>query len=71
MIKRNLGSALRGRKYWFQCREMMLPALTDNIMILLFDAELFYRTFLSPLTTLVQIPICADILRVKKLSVIS
>ena len=34
MIKRNLGSALRARKYWSQCREMMLLALTHNIMVI-------------------------------------
>lgn len=43
MIKRNLGSALRSRSYWAQCREMMMLALVHNITILLFDAELFYR----------------------------
>ena len=43
MIKRNLGSALRSRSYWAQCREMMMLAMVHNIMILLFDAELFYR----------------------------
>ena len=34
MIKRNLGSSLRGRTYWSQCRDMMLLALVHNIMIL-------------------------------------
>ena len=34
MIKRNLGSALRARSYWSQCREIMLKVLTHNIMIL-------------------------------------
>jgi len=42
MIKRNLGSALHGRSYWSQCRELMLLAITHNIMIIM-PAELFYR----------------------------
>ncbi len=48
MIKRNLGSALRSRSYWAQCREMMMLALTHNITILLFDKKVFYRAYLSP-----------------------
>ena len=35
MIKRNLGSALRSRTYWAQCRELGLIVLTHNIMIIL------------------------------------
>ena len=46
MIKRNLGSALHGRSYWSQCRELMLLAITHNIMIIL-PAELFYRAGLT------------------------
>jgi len=42
MIKRNLGSALHGRSYWSQCRELMLMVITHNIMIIL-PVELFYR----------------------------
>ena len=34
MIKRNLGSALRGRSYWSQCRDMILLVLTHNAMII-------------------------------------
>lgn len=34
MIKRNLGSALRARSYWSQCREIMLRLFTHNVMIL-------------------------------------
>lgn len=33
MIKRNLGSCLRARSYWSQCREMMLRLFTHNVMI--------------------------------------
>jgi hypothetical protein len=33
MIKRNLGSFLRARSYWSQCREIMLRLLTHNVMI--------------------------------------
>jgi len=34
MMKRNLGSALRARRYWSQCREAMLRAIAHNIAIL-------------------------------------
>jgi hypothetical protein len=34
MLKRLLGSALRARTYWSQCRETVLRGLTLNIMIL-------------------------------------
>ncbi len=34
MIKRNLGEHLSARTYWGQCREMVLLALTHNVMIL-------------------------------------
>ena len=43
MIKHNLGSALHGRTYWSQSRDMMLLVLTHNIMILRRATELFYR----------------------------
>jgi hypothetical protein len=33
MIKRNLGSFLRARSYWSQCREMMLRLFVHNVMI--------------------------------------
>jgi len=42
MIKRRQGSCVRGHKYWSQCRDLRLLALTHNIMILMF-AEVFYR----------------------------
>jgi hypothetical protein len=41
MLKRNLGSWVRGLTYHSQCREMFLKALTHNIMILLL--RVFYR----------------------------
>jgi hypothetical protein len=34
MLKRLLGSALRARTYWSQCRETVLRGLTLNVMIL-------------------------------------
>lgn len=34
MMKRNLGSALRGRSYWSRCRDMLLRAVTHNIMLI-------------------------------------
>jgi len=33
MIKRNLGSFLRARSYWAQCREIMLRLFTHNVMV--------------------------------------
>jgi Transposase DDE domain/Transposase domain (DUF772) len=33
MIKRRLGSALRARSYWSQCREIILRVITHNVMI--------------------------------------
>ncbi len=34
MLKRLLVSALRARRYWSQCREILLRVITQNIMIL-------------------------------------
>jgi hypothetical protein len=34
MLKRNLGSALRGRSYWSRCRDMLLRAITHNFMLI-------------------------------------
>ena len=48
MIKRNFGSALRARRYWSQCREMMLLALTHNLAIIQLVKELFYRAGQTP-----------------------
>ena len=48
MIKRNFGSALRAKRYWSQCREMMLLVLTHNIAIIQLVKELFYRARMSP-----------------------
>lgn len=42
MLKRLLDSALRARSYWSQFREMLLRALTLNIMIL-WRCRVFYR----------------------------
>ena len=42
MLKRLLGSALRARKYWTQCREIFLRILTLNMMILR-RTKVFYR----------------------------
>jgi transposase len=41
MIKRRLGSALRARQYESQCREIILKAMTHNVMIV--RIEVFYR----------------------------
>ncbi|HEX3654773.1 MAG TPA: IS5 family transposase [Pirellulales bacterium] len=34
MLKRLMGSALRARRYWSQCREILLRAIAHNVMIL-------------------------------------
>jgi len=49
MIKRNFGSALRAKRYWSQCREMMLLVLTHNLAVILLAKELFYRAYRTPL----------------------
>jgi hypothetical protein len=41
MLKRLLGSAMRARSYWSQCRETILRAITLNVMIL--RRRVFYR----------------------------
>jgi transposase len=33
MLKRNLGSALRGRSHWSRCRDLLLRVVTHNIML--------------------------------------
>jgi hypothetical protein len=48
MIKRNFGSAIRARRYWSQCHEMMLMVLTHNLAIILLIKELFYRACQEP-----------------------
>jgi len=48
MLKRLLGSALRARKYWSQCREIALRALTLNVMILR-RREVFNRATVTSL----------------------
>jgi hypothetical protein len=49
MLKRLLGSALRARTYWSQCREIVLRALTLNIMILR-RREVFYGAHTTSLS---------------------
>lgn len=34
MLKRNLGSSLRGRSYWSRCRDLLLRVVTHNIMLI-------------------------------------
>jgi len=45
MIKRRLGSALRARQYRTQCREIILRAITHNVMIV--RLQVFYRVATS------------------------
>ena len=50
MIKRLLGSALRARSYWSQCREIVLRVITHNVMIVI-RVHLFYRAASTPCIT--------------------
>ncbi len=54
MIKRRQGSHARGHKYWSQCRDLRLMALTHNIMILVI-VQVFYRARMSPFIVLGRI----------------
>lgn len=47
MLKRRLGSAVSGRSYWSQCRDLLLRVLTHNVMIRYL--EIFYRALPTPL----------------------
>ena len=42
MLKRRQGAFVAARRYWCQCRELLLKAITHNIMIL-FLRRVFYR----------------------------
>ena len=48
MLKRNLGSWVRGQSYWSQCRELLLMVITHNVMI-----AYLYMGFLQSRTQLV------------------
>ena len=50
MIKRRLGSALRARSYWSQCREVILRVITHNVMIVI-RVRVFYRACQEPFLT--------------------
>jgi hypothetical protein len=52
MIKRRLGSVLRARSYWSQCREIILRVITHNVMIVV-RIRVFYRAGQEPLIGLV------------------
>jgi hypothetical protein len=47
MIKRRLATAVNGRSYWSQCRDLMLLAITYNIM-LLYVVRAFLQSTLKP-----------------------
>jgi DDE family transposase/transposase-like protein DUF772 len=47
MIKRRLGSALRARSYWSQCREIILRVIAHNVMIVI-RVKVFYRAMPRP-----------------------
>src|SRR3954470_11294028 len=49
MLKRRLGSALRARGYWSQCREIILRVITHNGMIVA-RIRVFYRATHAPVS---------------------
>jgi hypothetical protein len=49
MLKRNLGSALRGRSHHARRRDMLLRVLTHNLMLVFI--EVFYRARMSPFSS--------------------
>ena len=57
MIKRRLGSALRARGYWGQCREITLRVITHNVMIVA-RIRVFYRAGLTALKSAVSAANC-------------
>ena len=48
MMKRNLGSALCARRYWSQCREIMLRVIAHNVVILCILIRGFLRSTSDP-----------------------
>jgi len=46
MLKRNFGTALRGRSHHSRCRDLYLRVLTHNIALALF--RVFYRALMTP-----------------------
>jgi hypothetical protein len=59
MVKRRLGSALRARSYWSQCREITLRVITHNVMIVA-RIRVFYRAYLTPFSRSVDVPLHSD-----------
>jgi len=53
MIKRRLGAATAGSTYWSRNRDLILKALTHNIM-LLYHVEVFYRARRTPFRGLLR-----------------
>jgi hypothetical protein len=51
MLKRRLATSVSGRCYWSQCRDLMLIAITYNIM-LLHAVMVFYRALPTPFSIL-------------------
>jgi Transposase DDE domain len=47
MFKRRLGSTVNGRSYWSQCRDLLLMAITYNIMLISAFFQVFYRAAMS------------------------
>jgi hypothetical protein len=51
MFKRRLGSTVYGRSYWSQCRDLLLMAITYNIMLVFCVLKVFYRALSTPLSS--------------------
>jgi hypothetical protein len=56
MFKRRLGSTVHGKSYWSQCRDLLLMAITYNIMLVLGFLEVFYRAGRDALDNVVRRP---------------
>jgi hypothetical protein len=47
MLKRRLASAVYGRSYWIQCRELMLLTITYNVMLIGVVIDCPFRDFIT------------------------
>jgi hypothetical protein len=62
MIKRRLGSALRARSDWTQCREIILRVITHKVMIVA-RIRVFYRATIN--SFLVWVSVITTVVLVK------
>lgn len=55
MLKRRVATAVNGRSYWSQCRELLLISITYNVMRL-YQLQVFYRAAASPFLCSICLP---------------